>query len=56
MEYKNFSSKFMLQTQTKNQNTKIQPCLQELLSWDMAFQSSAKKYIPPKFVTAKIPT
>ena len=43
MEYKNFSSKFALQTQTKYKNTKIQTRLQEPLPWDMPFESSAKK-------------
>ena len=33
VEYKNISSKFTLQTQTKYKNTKTQNCLQELLAW-----------------------
>ena len=56
MEYKNFSSKFKLKTQAKYKNTKTQTCLQELLPWDMSFQSSVKTYIPLKFLTAKIQT
>ena len=55
MEYKNIASKFTLQTQTKCQITKTQACLQGLLPWDISFQSSVKKYIPPKCLTAKIP-
>ena len=46
----------MLQAQAKYKNTKIQSCLQGLLPWGMPFQSSVKRYIPPKFVTAKIQT
>ena len=56
MEYEIFSSEFTLQTQTKYKNTKIQSCLQKLLLWDMSFQSSVKKYILPKILTAKIQT
>ena len=35
MEGKNISSKFTLQTQTKYEHTKIQSCLQSLLTWGM---------------------
>ena len=56
MEYKNFSWKFTLQAQAKYKNAKIQGCLQELLPWDMSFQSPVKKHTPPKFLTAKIQT
>ena len=54
MEYKNISSKYTSQPQTEYKNTKIKTCLQELLPWDMSFQSEIKKYIPSKCLTAKI--
>ena len=48
MEYKNISSKFTLQTQTKYKNAKTGTCLQELLSWDVSFQASVKKLYTAK--------
>ena len=54
MEYKYISLKFTLQTQTNYKNTKIQTCLHRLFPWDISFQSSVKKHIPPKcLITAK---
>ena len=44
----------------KYKNTKSQTCLEGLLPWDMYFQSSVEKYIPPLeelvSITAKIQT
>ena len=57
MEYKYISSKFTLQTQTNYKSTKIQTCLHGPFPRDISFQSSVKKYIPPKCLnTAKIQT
>ena len=53
MEYKNISSKYTLQPQTKHKNTKIETYLQGLLPGDIR---EIKKYIPPKCLTAKIQT
>ena len=47
MEYKYIASKFTLQTQTNGKSTKIQTCLHGLFPWDISFQSSVKKHIPP---------
>ena len=49
MEYKKISSKFMLQTQTKYKNTKIQTCLQGLLLWDMSKIVFRQSALLPKF-------
>ena len=43
MEDKYISSKFILQTQTKYKNTKIQICLHGLLPRYISFQPSVKK-------------
>ena len=54
MEYKYISSTFTVQIQTNFKNTKIQTCLHGLFPWDISFQSSVKKHIPPKcLITAK---
>ena len=50
MEYKNFSSKFVLQTEAKYKNNKKQTRLQELLRCDMSFQSSVKNIFRQSFL------
>ena len=48
--------KLRYRKKTKYKNTKIKTCSQGLLPWQIFFQLSVRKYIPPKCLTAKIQT